>query len=118
LIGKVFRTILLVIGWLSVGFGLMGLAVSVSQGIQKDDVAFIIFFFVAGAGIIFLVKRAEKKAEQEAVVEPVVLNINLGHNHDGGGEVRQITCEGCGASLHVDEGVSECEYCGSHIIQA
>lgn len=118
MISKAFRTIFLVIGWLSVGFGLMGLAVSVSQGIHKDDVAFIIFFLVVGAGIVFLVKRAEKKAEPEAVVKPVVLNINVGHDHDGDGEVRQITCEGCGASLHVDEGVSECEYCGSHIIQA
>lgn len=111
--GKIIRTLLLIIGWLSVGMGLLGLAVSIGEGvITKEDISFITFFLVAGGGVVFLVKRAEKKAETAA--QPVVVNINVEHDHKLG-EVRQVVCEGCGASIHADEGVTECEYCGSHI---
>lgn len=114
MIVKIIRTVFSIFGWLSVGIGLLGLAVSIGEGvITREDISFITFFLIAGGGIVFLVKRAEKKAE--TAVQPVVVNINVDHDHNINGAVQQVVCEGCGASIHVDEGVTECEYCGSHI---
>lgn len=129
--GKIVRTVLKVIGWLSIVFALLGLAVSWGEGIKKDDIGFILFFLIVGAGILFLVKRAEKKAEAESVFNPSVVKISGEQITDllnqvaatgaavktAGTEVRQMVCDGCGARVTVGPQITECEYCGSHLSQ-
>ncbi|MGE5391236.1 MAG: hypothetical protein ACM3PE_09265 [Deltaproteobacteria bacterium] len=123
--GKIVRTILKVIGWLTIILFLLCLAACFGEGIKREDIGYLTFLFVVGAGILLLVRRAEKKAELEEPREVIAANrsperissVLSNAGSTGSVEMRQVICDGCGASVKAGPGITECEYCGSHLTQ-
>ncbi|SCY91260.1 DUF4381 domain-containing protein [Alkaliphilus peptidifermentans] len=66
--------IITIIGWISVAFAVIGLLVSISEGLGSDDVFMILFFLIAGGALIFLGRRTKQNAERFKKYISIIVN--------------------------------------------
>lgn len=69
--------LVIVCGFTSLAFSLMGLLVSLSEGIKSDDVNMIIFFIAAGIGLLLLGKSMIKNARKYKKYLSIIVNQNM-----------------------------------------
>ena len=118
--GRFFKTIFAVLGWVCVAFAFLGLMVSLAEGIDGMDISMVIFFAVVGAGLIYAGKKDSQTTSNKASIqENIVLPDQAVESGEAGKsettELKQTVCASCGARIQVGSG-GTCEYCGSPAI--
>lgn len=63
-----------ILGWVSLSIAFLGLFVSISDGIKSDDISAIIFFLLAGAGLIALGKKIKNNADKSKKYISIIVN--------------------------------------------
>ena len=63
-----------IFGWISLSFAFLGLLVSISEGIGSDDVTAILFFLLAGVGLISLGKKIKNNADKSKKYISIIAN--------------------------------------------
>lgn len=63
-----------IFGWVSISFALLGFLVCMSEGFQSEDIKMIIFFFLAGVGLVMLGKKIRNNARKSKKYISIVVN--------------------------------------------
>lgn len=63
-----------IFGWVSVVFAVLVIVVGLSEGFASDDAPFIIFFILAGVGLIFLGKKITNSASRSKKYISIIVN--------------------------------------------
>lgn len=63
-----------ILGWISLSIAFLGFFVSISDGIKSDDISAIIFFLLAGAGLIALGKKIKNNADKSKKYISIIVN--------------------------------------------
>ncbi|MDR3597618.1 hypothetical protein [Clostridium sp.] len=63
-----------ILGWVSLSIAFIGFFVSISDGIKSDDISTIIFFLLAGAGLIALGKKIKNNADKSKKYISIIVN--------------------------------------------
>jgi len=63
-----------IFGWVSISFALLGFLVCMSEGFQSEDIKMIIFFLLAGVGLVILGKKIKNNARKSKKYISIVVN--------------------------------------------
>ena len=63
-----------ILGWICLAIVFLGLLVSLSEGFKSDDITTIIFFFLAGVGLIALGKKLKNNAAVSKKYISIIVN--------------------------------------------
>lgn len=63
-----------IIGWVSLSFAFLGLIACISDGFESDDVTAIIFFLLAGVGLVALGKKIKNNANKSRKYISIIVN--------------------------------------------
>ncbi|MBC2579427.1 hypothetical protein [Clostridium sp. DJ247] len=63
-----------IFGWISLSFALLGFLVSISEGFESDDVTAILFFLLAGIGLVILGKKIKNNANKSKKYISIIVN--------------------------------------------
>jgi len=63
-----------ILGWISLSLAFLGLFVSISDGMGSDDVTAILFFLLAGVGLLALGKKTTTNADKSKKYISIIIN--------------------------------------------